>query len=362
MNVTELYRFAKWLEEYGRAAHSKYNKLHAILQHNATQPNKQPVRDSLEGLVGTLTSLPMNELTAQQFSLLKHFEIADLLGEKGADFVRRTIDTSEFDPASAASDISNAQQAIAKTLDIVGQWGNAYEKLALPSELSDPEPDRHIVRVQFQYEASIEDVPAWRASSDDWLTIARGVAMCVGEAPEDVKVVGATSGSIILELASSAAWVTLFAFIYRQLSYVVRDGLRIANAVADLKHKKMLYKEVEKAFEDERKKLEEGGLKKAISEVKKKLPRNIEQDKVLALTKAMEKFFNFYKKGGEVDFVEPSEEKVDDEEGEDEASELSDLREAIKEIRSVQSQIRLLTFDSDKPDEDDSDSDEVNHD
>jgi hypothetical protein len=170
--------------------------------------------------------------------------------------------------------------------------------------------------------------------------------MCVDEAPENVHVVGATNSSIVIELAGTASVVGLLVFIYRQLSYVVKDCLVIADEMENLRHKRILYDEVEKIYKEKMKNISDDGVKSAVDEVKKNLPKKIEGDKATALTKAIEKFFNFYEKGGAVDFVAPPQEEADDESGKESVSqELSDLREMIEEIRSVQNEIKLLTHE-----------------
>jgi hypothetical protein len=167
MNVKELYGLAKWLEEHGDAAKSKYKALHQVLNHNATQPDKKPVKEAFEELIESLKNLPIDKLTAQQLALLEHFEIARYLGKEGAEFVENTVATSEFDPATAASEIDNAHKAINKALDLVGEWASAFDRLNIPAELSEPEDDRFLVRLQFQKEAAINDVANLRCWSSD---------------------------------------------------------------------------------------------------------------------------------------------------------------------------------------------------
>ena len=80
-------------------------------------------------------------------------------------------------------------------------------------------------------------------------------------------------------------------------------------------------------------------IKKITSEVAKRLAieGTGEGDKVKALDTAVKNLVNFVEKGGEVEFVIPS-----NEESEDEADEFEDLRVSFREIRLLEQKIALL--------------------
>ena len=79
----------------------------------------------------------------------------------------------------------------------------------------------------------------------------------------------------------------------------------------------------------------------------------IEQEVDNALRKSIEKYFSFYKKGGDVDFIPPRAEAEDADEGEEDqdviaqiqahADENDRLVELIENVRAQQAEIKQLT-------------------
>lgn len=166
MNISELFRLHTWLQQNGKAVQSQYQKLGEILQHNATQPEKQPVSEPLEQLVGTLSKMPLEQLTNEQIGLLRHLGIEHLIGPEGAAHVKRTVIRSDYDPATAAKEIQEDGQAISSALNQMNQVGSALGNLKLPLEIEEEIEGRVTVRVQFKDEASISDVAEWKKWSN----------------------------------------------------------------------------------------------------------------------------------------------------------------------------------------------------
>ena len=54
----------------------------------------------------------MHVLSSEQVKLLESFGVSMLLGKNGVEFVEGTIKKSDFDPATAMSEIQEANQTI----------------------------------------------------------------------------------------------------------------------------------------------------------------------------------------------------------------------------------------------------------
>jgi len=86
LNVAELFRFTKWLQEEGDFLLPKFQALNSVLQHNSNQPQKQPVKEPLDDLISALENTPLDELSNEQIELLNTLKIEHLVGPTGACF------------------------------------------------------------------------------------------------------------------------------------------------------------------------------------------------------------------------------------------------------------------------------------
>ena len=170
--------------------------------------------------------------------------------------------------------------------------------------------------------------------------------MAHDSSPENIKIVGATKGSVILELATNPAIATT-------ASAIIFFALKLAEKVLDIKKKaeeiknlglknKQLSAEIEKAAEEEKK----DGITKICDNLKVelKIGQDNDGDKVTALNKAVKDLIDFVEFGGEVDFIVPED---SDEEGDDKGEnttkpEYEKLRTTIQEIRLLETKLKLL--------------------
>ena len=204
-----------------------------------------------------------------------------------------------------------------------------------------------ICSILFRHRAAIEDVVQWKKWSDEWHDIVRGIALSIGESPEDTRVIGASKGSLIIILSGTLAFTKALSLITKYLASIIKDILVIANAIEDLQHKKILNKVVENNLEKQSEKLKIDGVKTILAEVKKALPNKLDGEQIQALERSIKKYLNFSDLGGDVDFVSPPEVHEDDEENEDgkalNAVEISEIRKIIHEVHSLRDEVKLLT-------------------
>ena len=186
----------------------------------------------------------------------------------------------------------------------------------------------------------MENVKDFKSWGNIWFDIGRGIAMAHDLSPEDIKIVGATKGSIIMELAVVASVATTTSGIILAALKVAEKVLDILNKAEELKGLKLkntkLAKDLEKEAENEKK----DGIEKITNDVAKKsgINHNGEGDKIKALDTAVKNLVNFIEEGGVVDFVVSDEEES--EEGKEDQH--ADLRVAFNEIRKLEKKIEFL--------------------
>ena len=171
--------------------------------------------------------------------------------------------------------------------------------------------------------------------------------MAHGKTPDDVRIVGATRGSIVIELA-------VLSSIAATASFIILRGLKVAEKVLDLRMKAedlrgmklkndKIAAELEKAAETEK--------TEGIAEITKdaaktlKLTKAKNGEELVALERSVQGLLSFVEDGGEVDFVMP-EENV--EEGEEPSPELLELRSSFEEIRQLETKLALLEHNEDE--------------
>lgn len=344
MHVEELLELAGWYTREIPPIVRKYQAFLQPLQHNSSQGQKIPVLPSFEELEADLQAMVLEYLTIQQIQKLEELGVLQYLGDQGVMFIRTTIRTEQFDPATATERVNRVINSLNEVYERFQRLKTVLGELLYNTTLYEPEGDEAVVRVHFRGDAGINDVADWKKWSNDWYDISRGLALVAGEKPTDVKVLGANTGSIIMILGGTVTFVTLLAVIVKKLSGIVKEGLEIANSVEDLRTKKFLNGEIEQQLLALRKQREEAGITEAIEAVRTQLGGQIKAEFEATVQKSIEKYFNFYNKGGEVDIIAPlPDEAGDDEENVSETTKaIRDLNEAVQEIRLNQEALRLL--------------------
>lgn len=343
MNVNELRNLALWFEREGPEIIELYNALLDPVQHNAAQPNKRPLEDQLNTVIEHLNNMSFQELSLEQIAILEQRGVSDYLGRDGAYFVEQTIRVSDYDAATAAARLQEAVADLNQTLKVLKAYSHALNAIGIEEQDFEPEENSITIRIGFRRGASIDNVVAWKDSARDWYDIVRGLAMAVGEPPENTRVVGATSGSIILWLVATAGVTLLLARISKHITGIAKDIISVELAREELRQKKILTKGIESELEKqiEEKKLNAKNL--VIEEIKKNIP-NLDGEKENAIVKSVQKLLAFSKAGGDVDFVAPTDDEIDEESDEGEkVSYLAEAREAIRAYQAARDEIRLLT-------------------
>jgi hypothetical protein len=350
MEVSELVGLAEWFESQVPSVRDAYQNLLTVLQHNASQSDKRPLETELNRLEGALLGMSFDELSLQQIRVLERLDVRQYLGAEGASFVDEVVRTANYDPATAVTRV----QAVVTNIDNARNNLNAFQRVTteLKAGVTEPDqpPDRIIIRVGFENDANIDNVADWRDSSREWYEIIRGIALAANESPEDTKVLGAATGSVILILAGTVAVTTMMAAISKNISSVARDVIGVGVERENLRQKKLLTAAMEAELKKIEQKKRADAVKTVMTELKKYLPTNVLGDAKVALEASVKKLLDFNEKGGIVDFVAPPE-PDEGKEGEGPADDkgrqlLADARKVIHEYQGERESLRLLTDQS----------------
>lgn len=349
MNVDELYRLGAWFSEQFPELKKRYAALHGPLSHNATQPDKRPIESELDSLVDLLKNQHFDELSLEQLKMLSSLGVDAYLGPQGAAFVESTVRTSNYDPATAVSRLNEATQSINNTRAKLSAYVDATDGLSLsPSDLLADE-GFITIRIGFQNDVAINNVVDWKNSAKDWYDIIRGLSMACNEKPEDVKVIGAATGSVILILAGTAAFTAILAQIAKHITTTAKDVVGVRLEIENLRQKRLLTA----AMEAELRRIEKEKSENAIEAVQGMLEGNLagkDGDVPVALTASIKKLLTFSEKGGTVDFVAPELEEVEEEtdEAEDDALRVALIaaKAAIRDYQGERESLKLLSHGS----------------
>jgi len=340
MNVTELYQLTQWIDENIRAKDiaGKYQAIFNVLQQNARAgQQQQPIEPHKEALIETISDISLEELSIDQLAFLGRLEIADHVGVHAVSNIEDILYRNALDIPTAASEFNKIVDAINKGLAKAEQIKNGLSDLVDPEELP---KDEALIRVGFTKEAAVNNVVDWKKWSAIWYDIGRGIALAHDRAPEDIKVVGAKKGSIVIELAVAYAIAKTTGKIILFALQVADKVLAIKKQVAEINHLELKNDQIAKQLEQEASNLVEEKKQSITVLIFEELGINEDADgeKRNALEKAIKKLIDFIERGGDVDCVLPTEME---EEGEN-AEDVKAIREEFKEIRTIENKIKQL--------------------
>lgn len=340
MNVSELDKLTSWIKSEIEAKQipQKYQALLTILQQN-TQQNRQiqPFEKQKDELLVALKDVPLNQLTRDQIGFLSHLNIANAVGFEGVEAIEGILFRNVIDVATTSLEltriIKEMNDGIAKSNQIIIGLKDCVFEESYETE------NEVLMRVSFTGHAPMDNVSDFKVWGNIWYDIGRGIAMVHNAAPEEIKIVGATKGSIVIELAVIAPIAITASGIILAALKVAEKVLDIRKKAEELKGLRLKNKEIAKGLEQEADNEKEAG----IEEIKVKITKDLglkkdEGDKVKALGVAVKNLVGFIEKGGIVDFIVPD----DDGSDEDQANENAKLRVAFQEIRKLESKLALL--------------------
>ena len=285
--------------------------------------------------------------------MLSSLGVDQYIGPNGAKYVDSVIKTSDYDPATAVTKINEAVSKMIEAHDGFSSYISSINMLGIRDGDPDDSGEYITIRVGFQNEASIDNVSDWKDSAKDWYDIIRGLSMAANEAPEDTKIVGASTGSIILILAGTLKVTTLLATISKTVSVFAKQIIGVGIEIENLRQKRLLTKTIESELRKKEQELKTEALKEIQDSLKDKIVGK-DGEVTTALENSIKKVLAFNEKGGSVDFVAPEDIETEDvgdkAEGADVEAKaaLAEARIAIQEFQVEREALKLLVDGTNK--------------
>jgi hypothetical protein len=333
MNISELYQLTTWMKNNNDGniiEHCYENLINAI---GSYRNNNQPFEQQRENLFSTLksVSLKISSLSQEQIKFLDKLHLVENLGMPAIDKIEDILFRNVIDRGTAKQKISDMFKEVKSGIDKLNSIRTNLTGL-VDEELYELD-NEVLMRVGFMGDVSMNNVEDFKKLGTLWFDIARGISMAQGKAPKNIKIIGATKGSVILELALNTVLISPFLIIITQ-------GLTITEKIYTIKKIKAEAKIADMKLDSFDEKIEEI-MESSITTIfdnlcnELKLNDNNQGDKKTALKKSITKLVGFLEQGGDVDFVMK-------EESETENDQTKLLRNKIIEIRKLEEKILLL--------------------
>lgn len=350
MNVLELYRLTEWfeIEVVEKNIFRLYQQLAEKLTQNAQNNSAQlPFEDDKNSLVNALSDMKIERLTYEQREYLEKLGIEYFLGEGGKKFLHDTFYLSGLDIATVASKISDATAKISVATDRIHQIRSSLSSFV--TEYEDLDKSYALMRVKFTHQAAIDNVVDFKNWAASWFDISRGIAMAQGHSPESIKIVGASTGSVVIDFS-------VLLDIAQVFGDIILAGLIVADKILDIKIKSNELKdmglpnpELAQLVMDQADEEKEKQVINITNHITTNLGLNQrgDGDKIIALTTSIDKLVSFFEKGGVVDLIQPDMEIESTEDAGGVITEQKEkklhLKETFEKIRTLEEKHRRLT-------------------
>ena len=357
MHINELLALTEWVEKEIKSIDLPgiYKNLFNVLNQNTKKQNNQPAQPfekQKSDLLAALNGVNLYALSETQMASLATMGILSNIGSEAASKVTELL-SNTLDIAHIAAQINSIQSELKQGI----QKSDAIRAALTPitnQDEDDTETNKILTRITFHHDACINDIKELNEWSSKWFDIGRGFAMANGQTPEDIEIVGATKGSLILELAIFA---TLALPIAKTINLTMDSLVKFQDfrlKSAQIRNMKGENENIAVELEEDAERWEARAIKvkeDAEIEITEKIKQHFDNYKEEAnaeLHKAVKTLIDFLSKGGDVDCVIPEEQEDEEEEVGAEASEiLKTLRQDFKRIRQLKEDLLI----EHKPDE-----------
>lgn len=279
----------------------------------------------------------LHELTNEQVRFLDCIGIGPYLGAEGASGVEDILIRNPLDLATVASRLTERLESIR---DGIGRSDRLAQDLQGCVVVSESLGDGILIRVKFAGDASVENVVDLKDWSNVWHGIVRGITMAHGASPEEIRVIGASQGSLIIDLAGPETFaITVTGIVFGALR-VAEKVVQIRKQAQEVKGLKLSNQKIAKELESEAKKVEASGAEEVTAEFTAKLNLDPAKsgDAITALGRAISDLVRFLRQGGEVDCVLPEQ----TEEEESQSPDRQELAQNLHQIRELERRLREL--------------------
>lgn len=337
MQILELYDLITWVNKNVVTTQiiKKYQRLAQIIGQNI-QPNNphQPFEIPKVELITALKEIETSELTSEQLEFLDFLELKNYLGEIGIVNLEDILFKNNLDLATVYNKlneiIAKLNAGITKITNILTGIGDyCKDNKELKKDI--------LLRIKFTKDASVSNLSELKAWGNIWYEIGRGVSIIEGGTPEDIKIVGASNGSLIFDLAVLMAVAKIVSKILNYGFDLVGKYLDLMLKAEEIRHLNLKNDQIAIQIEKEAQLLKEDGAKEILSKLQSEFENlnRLDGEKINALTLSITRILDFINKGGTIDCVVPEEVVENDEEK-------KALKASFENIRKLESTIRLI--------------------
>lgn len=347
MQTEELIDLTNWVIRNleNKEIHQLYEALYNAINSNS-RPNqpRQPFQSERDQLLSALKSIPVTELSHGQIEVIQKLGFWETIGDRGAEIIEDTLYRNSLDIATAANEINSSLQKIKKGLEWSNQINNLLYQITEADDVLEEEGTA-LMRVTFAGSAQMSNLSEFKSWGKAWFEIGRGIAMANSMAPEDIRITGASKGSVILVMAGAYVIVKTLSMIMLEFLKVAEQTYKVRTMAEELRKLQLQNNETIQRLEEDAKTIRDKGISKIADKMTMQcqLDKPGDGDKALALKKSIETIANFIDKGGEIDIVLPedSEQDEDDEQAPIDPDKTL-IRNMLSEIRALDSKVRMI--------------------
>jgi hypothetical protein len=263
------------------------------------------------------------------------------LGSLGVSKLEDILFKNGLDMATAAAEVASIGEEIDRGIAQSDQLKTSLAPPVTEDEEKEHENNDVVMRIHFQNDVSMNNLSDFKKWGATWWDIGRGIAMAHDHTPEDIRVVGAQKGSIIIELAVIAAIATTTSTIILSALKVADRVLTIRKKAEEIKALKLNNRKLEGDIEKEAEKEKREGLENITKEVSVTLNINEQGhgEKIRVLEKSVKNLIDFVESGGEVDFY-ADEENIPD----DRRQDIEQLKVNFAEIKKLEQRVLGIEY------------------
>ncbi|WP_159821460.1 hypothetical protein [Colwellia sp. 20A7] len=219
METQELYQLATWitkgceeteLDKYFQAltidleAYAKDEKHIKGAQYLNNKKNR------LNQIANALKQFPEIQLTDDQATLMKSLDIDTLFNEHSLKTLHGILQ-KDHNFSFVISTIGNLNVSLKNALDKFSNILIYFKDLPYSSKKQDfKNPENKVfTRLTFKEKASISNFVELKTWSESWYNIARGYTIAQGKSPEEIEIIGAGNGSILIDLLANIETINM---------------------------------------------------------------------------------------------------------------------------------------------------------
>lgn len=343
MQVEELIGFLDWLDQEVRKTKltDLYKQLSSVLSKNAAaNQSKEPFEDQRTKLIEAVLNVRIELLNDSQKRFAENIGLLSLVGPKAKDIIEDTLYKNYLDIATAANKIKEFHDSLNAILKKMAQVSEGLKEYF---DASPPDYQEALVHIRFQYDSSINNIVDLKKWGNAWHEIARGITLAFDLPPEEVKVVGASRGSLVYDFAVGYIIAKMLTSVTLGVLKVAERALDIRKKAEEIRMMKLSNDKAAKELESEAERIEKEGCNEVLDVIKKE--RKLDGEQETAMTNAINKIFEFLSGGGIIDvhIKKPTDDDDTEEKDQQDKRQLQvDIEETYKEIERLQNKLLLL--------------------